>query len=397
MARVVVGVGGGIAAYKTASLVRRFGEEGHDVTVVPTRASLRFVGEATWAALSGNPVSTEVWDRVHEVNHVAIGQRADLVVVAPATADLMARAAAGIADDLLTATLLTARCPVVFAPAMHTEMWQHPATEANVAVLRSRGASVLEPAVGRLTGSDSGPGRMLEPEQIYRRSVAMLGPADMVGLRVLVTAGGTREPVDPVRFLGNRSSGLQGYALASAAADRGAGVTLVSAATGIPVPPGVQVVPVETAAEMLAEVRQRCENTDIVAMAAAVADFRPASVSRVKLKKGSSAEPSEIRLERNPDILLDVVRRRPSGQTIIGFAAETGDDSAGVVAMGRKKLAAKGCDLLVVNDVSDGKVFEQPDNEVIILDTAGGEQHLPRSDKRVIADAVWHAALRHRA
>lgn len=400
MARVVIGVGGGIAAYKVASLVRLFTEAGHDATVVPTAAALEFVGAATWAALSGNPVSTEVWDRVHEVNHVATGQRADLVVVAPATADLMGRAAAGLADDLLTATLLTARCPVLFAPAMHTEMWQHAATVANVATLRSRGVLVLEPAVGRLTGVDTGPGRMPEPEQIYAAAESLLSPRDLRGVKVLVTAGGTREPIDPVRFLGNRSSGRQGYALAEAAARRGADVTLLSANSALPDPPGVEVVRVGTALELMVAAQERAGSADIVAMAAAVADFRPASVSGVKLKKGTAAEPERIELERNPDILVQLVGdragRRASGQTIVGFAAETGDESGDVVEHARKKLAAKGCDLLVVNDVSGDKVFDQPQNQVTILDAAGGMRTVARSDKGVVADRVWDAVVEYR-
>ena len=396
MATVVVGVGGGIAAYKVPSLVRQFTEAGHDVTVVPTAAALNFVGEATWAALSGNPVSTEVWDRVHEVNHVAVGQRADLVVIAPATADLIARAAVGRADDLLTATLLTATCPVLFAPAMHTEMWQHPATVANVATLREREVTVMAPAIGRLTGSDSGPGRLPEPEEIYRNAIELLGPQDLAGLRVVVSAGGTREPLDPVRFLGNRSSGRQGYALAAAAARRGASVVLVSANVALPAPTGVTVVPVETATELAGAVQQHAASADIVTMAAAVADFRPADVSDVKLKKDSAVEPTAIALERNPDILRALVANKSAGQTIVGFAAETGDETAAVIEYGQKKLAAKGCDLLVVNDVSGGAVFERAENQVIILDRAGGQQSLPRADKTRVADQVWDAVIAFR-
>jgi len=396
MATVVVGVGGGIAAYKVPSLVRQFTETGHDVTVVPTAAALNFVGEATWAALSGNPVSTEVWDRVHEVNHVAVGQRADLVVIAPATADLIARAAVGRADDLLSATLLTATCPVLFAPAMHTEMWQHPATAANVATLRERGVTVMAPAIGRLTGSDSGPGRLPEPEEIYRSAIELLGPQDLAGVRVVVSAGGTREPLDPVRFLGNRSSGRQGYALAAGAARRGANVVLVSANVSLPAPTAVTVVSVETAAELAGAVQQHAASADIVTMAAAVADFRPADVSDVKLKKDSAVEPTAIALERNPDILRALVANKSEGQTIVGFAAETGDEAAAVIEYGRKKLAAKGCDLLVVNDVSGGAVFERAENQVIILDRVGGQQSLPRADKSRIADQVWDAVIAFR-
>ncbi len=396
MSSVVVGVGGGIAAYKVAGLVRLFTEAGHDVTVVPTRAALQFVGEPTWAALSGNPVSAEVWDRVHQVNHVAVGKQADLVVIAPATADLMGRAVAGLADDLLTATLLTATCPLVFAPAMHTEMWMHPATVANVDTLRQRGAVVIEPDSGRLTGADSGPGRLPEVEAIFRRATELLAPPDLAGLKVVVTAGGTREPIDPVRFLGNRSSGRQGYALAAAAARRGADVTLISANTSLPAPLDVAVVAVETAAHLATQVYKHAIDADIVAMAAAVADFRPTEVSRVKLKKDSAAEPDTIALERNPDILVELVAARSPGQVIVGFAAETGDESAEVLEYGRKKLAAKGCDVLVVNDVSGGEVFDRHDNEVIILDRVGGQRQYPRSDKSVVADQILDAVADYR-
>ena len=281
--RVVLGVSGGIAAYKACELLRRFTESGHDVTVVPTAAALRFVGAPTWAALSGKPVSTDVWDHVHEVPHVRIGQAADLVVVAPATADLLAKAAHGLADDLLTNTLLTARCPVVFAPAMHTEMWEHPATQANVALLRSRGAVVIEPAEGRLTGVDTGKGRLPDPDEIFALATDLLARAeqgrevlqDLAGWHVVVSAGGTREYLDPVRFLGNRSSGLQGYALARTAAARGAEVTLVAANVTLPDPAGVKVVRVETTAQLRDAVLEASAAADAVVMAAAPADFRP--------------------------------------------------------------------------------------------------------------------------
>ena len=288
--RVVLGVSGGIAAYKACELLRRLTESGHDVTVVPTAAALRFVGAPTWAALSGKPVSAEVWDDVHEVPHVRIGQSADLVVVAPATADLMAKAAHGMADDLLTNTLLTARCPVVFAPAMHTEMWEHAATRANVATLRERGALVLEPAEGRLTGADSGKGRLPEAAEIFDVCLDVLARGvaaqDLAGRQVVVSAGGTREYLDPVRFLGNRSSGLQGYALARAAASRGAEVTLVAANMALPEPAGVKVVRVETTEQLRAEVLAAASSADAVVMAAAPADFRPTSVQRRQDQEG---------------------------------------------------------------------------------------------------------------
>ncbi|MCW2836741.1 MAG: phosphopantothenoylcysteine decarboxylase, partial [Marmoricola sp.] len=363
--RVVLGVSGGIAAYKACELLRRFTESGHDVTVVPTAAALEFVGAPTWAALSGKPVSTEVWASVHEVPHVRIGQEAALVVVAPATADLLAKAAHGLADDLLTNTLLTARCPVVFAPAMHTEMWEHPATRANVATLRSWGALVIEPAEGRLTGADSGKGRLPEPTEIFEICLEVLtrvdstgsatGLADLAGRRVVVSAGGTREYLDPVRFLGNRSSGLQGYALARAAAARGAEVTLVSANVALPDPAGVKVVRVETTAQLRQEVVAAAVSADAVVMAAAPADFRPTSVSGSKIKKADDGSSPAIELAQNPDILREIsTDRARSGSVIVGFAAETGDESGSVLDLARAKLARKGCDLLVVNDVSGG-------------------------------------------
>src|SRR5215210_7804658 len=309
-ANVVLGVSGGIAAYKAAELLRRFTETGHDVRVVPTRSALAFVGAPTWAALSGKPVTTDVWDEVHEVPHVRTGQRADLVVVAPATADLLAKAAAGLADDLLTNTLLTARCPVVFAPAMHTEMWLHPATQDNVATLRRRGAIVLPPAVGRLTGPDSGPGRLPDPELIFQACVRVLarpgsGPAgsgsglDLAGRHIVISAGGTREHLDPVRFLGNRSSGRQGYALATTALARGAEVTLVSANVALPDPAGAKVVRVVSAADLRLAVLEAAATADAVVMAAAVADFRPATAQSTKIKK-TAAEPEPVALLRNP-------------------------------------------------------------------------------------------------
>ena len=361
--RVVLGVGGGIAAYKAAELLRRLTESGHDVTVVPTRAALHFVGAATWAALSGKPVSAEVWDDVADVPHVRLGQEADLVVVAPATADLLARAAAGLADDLLANVLLTARCPVVMAPAMHTEMWQHPATQANVATLRSRGVLVLDPAVGRLTGADSGPGRLPEPAAIVEACRAALAgrPADLLGRTVVVSAGGTREHLDPVRFLGNRSSGKQGYALAATAAARGARVVLVSANVALPDPAGATVVRVTSAEELRRAVLAHATTADAVVMAAAVADFRPVTVAGHKIKKDDSGGvPAPIALERTADVLAEVVALRDaagSAQVVVGFAAETGDAGAGVLDHARAKLARKGCDLLVVNEVGAGRGY----------------------------------------
>jgi phosphopantothenoylcysteine decarboxylase/phosphopantothenate--cysteine ligase len=389
--RVVLGVSGGIAAYKACELLRRLTESGHAVRVVPTASALRFVGEATWAALSSEPVATDVWQDVHQVPHVRIGQQADLVVVAPATADVLAKAAHGLADDLLTNTLLTARCPVLFAPAMHTEMWEHAATRANVAALRGRGCVVLDPATGRLTGADTGPGRLPEPDEIFavcRRLLARgtdgLRP-DLAGRRVVVSAGGTREPLDPVRFLGNRSSGRQGYALAGTAAARGAEVTLVAANVALPDPAGVKVVRVGTAEELRAAVREAAADADAVVMAAAVADFRPSRRSAQKIKK-DAGDPAPVELVRNPDVLAEISRERPrAGQVIVGFAAETHD----VLDHGRHKLAAKGCDLLVVNEVGPTQGFESADNAAVVLGADGSQTQIPYGPKEHLADVVW--------
>lgn len=388
--KVVLGVSGGIAAYKACELLRRLTESGHDVRVVPTEASLHFVGAATWSALSGHPVSTEVWNDVHEVPHVRIGQHADLVVVAPATADLLAKAAHGLADDLLTNTLLTARCPVVFAPAMHTEMWEHPATRENVATLRRRGAVVIEPAVGRLTGVDTGKGRLPDPAEIFEvcRRVLARGPVapDLVGRHVVISAGGTREPLDPVRFLGNRSSGKQGYALARTAVARGARVTLVEANTGLPDPSGADVVRAGTAMQLREAVLKAAADADVVVMAAAVADFRPAEYATGKIKKKDGQEPAPITLVRNPDILAEVAGRRARPeQIVVGFAAETDD----VLANGREKLRRKGCDLLVVNEVGERRTFGSEENEAVVLAADGEETPVPFGPKEALADTVW--------
>jgi phosphopantothenoylcysteine decarboxylase/phosphopantothenate--cysteine ligase len=398
---VVLGVAGGIAAYKAADLLRKLTEAGHQVTVVPTPAALRFVGESTWAALSHRPVATDVWSAAHDVPHVALGRQADLVLVAPATADLLARAAHGLADDLLTNTLLTARCPVLFAPAMHTEMWEHPATQANVATLRSRGAIVLEPAEGRLTGTDTGKGRLPEPtelaalaELLLRRPDAL--PADLAGRRVLITAGGTREPLDPVRYLGNRSSGRQGYALASVAAARGAQVTLVAANVDLATPAGVQLVPVATAEQLREATIAAAKDADVVVMAAAVADFRPARPAPAKIKK-TDASPEPIELAGTIDVLSELVRSRAAGQAgpsvIVGFAAETGDSESDVLGHGRAKLARKGCDLLVVNEVSERKAFGRPDNAAVILSPTAAPIEVPLGPKTVLAAAVCDAVV----
>ncbi|MGH3296609.1 MAG: bifunctional phosphopantothenoylcysteine decarboxylase/phosphopantothenate--cysteine ligase CoaBC [Nocardioidaceae bacterium] len=392
--RVVLGVGGGIAAYKTCELLRRFTEAGHDVTVVPTESALRFVGAATWEALSGKPVTSSVFDDVATVPHVRLGQRADLVVVAPATADLLARAAHGRADDLLTATLLTARCPVLLAPAMHTEMWLHPATRANVETLRSRGVLVVEPAQGRLTGADTGPGRLPEPKELFELAVDVLRRGalapDLAHHRVVVSAGGTREYLDPVRFLGNRSSGRQGWAVAQAAAARGADVTIVAANVELPEPAGVKVVPVVSTQEMYDAVLGAAPDADAVVMAAAPADFRPVQVADHKIKKRADRSAPAVELEENPDILTALVaaRSRP-GQVLVGFAAETGDERAGVLEHAQAKLARKGCDLLVVNDVSGGAVFGADDNDAVILAHDRPPLHAGPGSKLDLAHLIW--------
>ncbi|WP_353648180.1 bifunctional phosphopantothenoylcysteine decarboxylase/phosphopantothenate--cysteine ligase CoaBC [Nakamurella sp. A5-74] len=415
--RVVVGVSGGIAAYKACELIRRIRADDHDVTVVPTASALSFVGAATFEALSGNPVTTEVFQDIPQVRHVALGQQADLVVIAPATADLIARAAAGRADDLLTATLLVTRAPVLLAPAMHTEMWTHPATVANVATLRDRGTVVVPPAVGRLTGADSGPGRLPEPEQLAQLVQLLLHrpgalPQDLVGRRIVVSAGGTREPLDPVRFLGNRSSGRQGYAIALVAAARGAEVTLVSANAQLVDPPGVRTEHVGTAAELQAAVVAATRGADAVVMNAAVADFRPTVVGAHKIKKrrlavasadgaadapdhgtdpGAVAVPT-IELTENPDVLAGLVDDRGTSRTpvIVGFAAETGDERADAIQYGRDKLRRKGCDALVVNRVDAGQAFESDDNAAVVLaaDPQLPDLEIPFGPKTLVAAAV---------
>jgi phosphopantothenoylcysteine decarboxylase / phosphopantothenate---cysteine ligase len=413
--RVVLGVGAGIAAYKSCELLRLLTESGHHVRVVPTPDALRFVGEATWAALSGEPMTTDAWTGVAEVPHVRLGQSADLVLVAPATADLLARAAAGMAGDLLTATLLTARCPVLYAPAMHTEMWEHPATQANVSLLRRRGAVVLEPAVGRLTGQDSGAGRLPEPAAIFAVATRLLARAslapDLAGRRVVVSAGGTREEIDPVRFIGNWSTGTQGYALARTAVARGAEVIVVAANVALPDPAGAKVTRVVSAREMRDAVLAAAAQgggADAVVMAAAVADYRPVARSAAKIKKDGQP-PEPLRLTENPDILAELaVARRGQDpgrqvmtdhdpertglvspatprQVLVGFAAETDTSPENA----RAKLTRKGCDLLVVNPVGNGLGFGTPDNEAVVYGADGTVTPIPRGPKEALADVVW--------
>ena len=398
-ARIVLGVAGGIAAYKATGLVRALKEAGHTVDVVPTANALRFVGAPTWEALSGRPVRTEVFEAVDTVNHVRLGQEADLVLVAPATADLLARAAAGRADELLTATLLATRAPVFMAPAMHTEMWQHPATAANVALLRARGVTVMDPAVGRLTGPDSGPGRLPDPEDILAAALPLLGPAEapLAGRRVVVTAGGTREALDPVRFLGNRSSGKQGVALAAAARDAGADVDLIAAHLEVAAPRGVRVHQVTSARQLQAAVGRLAPGADALVMAAAVADFRPAEYAGAKIKKTDDVEAPTLSLVRNPDILAGAVAARAAGERteagpwpglIVGFAAETGDAEHSVLEYAGAKLERKGCELLVVNEVGADKGFGTDGNEVVILSRDGSAPVHAGGSKADVARAV---------
>jgi phosphopantothenoylcysteine decarboxylase / phosphopantothenate---cysteine ligase len=393
-ARVILGVGAGIAAYKACEVLRLLTESGHRVRVVPTPDALRFVGEATWAALSGEPVTTDAWTDVSEVPHVRLGQSADLVLVVPATADLLARAAVGMAGDLLTATLLTARCPVLYAPAMHTEMWQHAATQANVSLLRSRGAIVLEPAVGRLTGADSGAGRLPEPPEIFAVVAALLGSdpkaaTSLKGRRIVVSAGGTREEIDPVRFIGNWSTGTQGYALARTAAARGAEVTVIAANVTLPDPAGAKITRVVSALEMRDAIMAAAPGADAVVMAAAVADYRPETRSAGKVKKDGQP-PQPLRLTENPDILAGLAEQRGHGgrgkrPVLVGFAAET--DTSPQAA--RAKLARKGCDLLVVNPVGNGLGFGTPDNEAVVYAADGMVTQIPRGPKEALANVVW--------
>ncbi|MFC6023266.1 bifunctional phosphopantothenoylcysteine decarboxylase/phosphopantothenate--cysteine ligase CoaBC [Plantactinospora solaniradicis] len=390
MTAVVLGVGGGIAAYKACELLRLFTESGHRVRVVPTASALRFVGAPTWAALSGQPVADDVWADVHEVPHVRLGQGADLVVVAPATADLLAKAAHGLADDLLTNTLLTARCPVLLAPAMHTEMWEHPATVENVALLRRRGVLVLEPASGRLTGADTGKGRLPDPAEIFEvaRRVLARGTGasrDLTGRRVVVTAGGTREPLDPVRFIGNRSSGKQGYAFARTAVARGARVTLIAANVGLPDPAGADVVRVSTTEELRKATLEAAGSADAVVMAAAPADFRPATYAADKIKKSDRGAALTVELVANPDIAAELGERRRPDQVLVVFAAETSDAEANA----RGKLARKKADLIVVNEVGPDKVFGADTNTAVVLGADGSVTAFPEQSKEDLADGVW--------
>lgn len=399
---IVVGVAGGVAAYKACHLVRNFKEAGDDVRVVPTENALNFVGAATFEALSGHPVSTTVFDAVDEVQHVNVGQHADVVVIAPATADLIARLATGRADDLLTSTVLVATCPVIVAPAMHTEMWLNPATQDNVATLRRRGITVIEPAHGRLTGADSGPGRLPEPDQIAEVVRTELAGYRVEhrwkGKKVVISAGGTREELDPVRYLGNRSSGRQGFALAEWACQMGADVTIVAGNTAsLPVPSGAKVRSIISTRELEQAMREEARDADVVIMAAAVSDFRPAEVAESKMKKGQADDVlSTLHLVENPDVLKGLVAARdraelPAECVIVGFAAETGDADKSALEYAQEKFARKGCDVIMANEVGRDKTFGQKSNEGWILRSGLEPQRVEHGSKQVVAAQILAA------
>jgi phosphopantothenoylcysteine decarboxylase/phosphopantothenate--cysteine ligase len=385
--RIVLGVSGGIAAYKAVEVCRRLTDAGAHVQPVLTEDATRFVGALTFSALAAEPARTSLWDGPEPIPHTRLGQNADLILVAPATARVIGKYAAGISDDLLTATLLATRAPVIVCPAMHTEMWEHAAVQDNLALLARRGVHVVPPAVGRLAGGDEGAGRLADPADIVAAAERVLTAPDLSGVRVLVTAGGTREPIDPVRFIGNRSSGKQGHAIADEAAARGATVVLVTTARR-PAHPSVEVVDVDTAAEMEAAVLDRSAGSDVVVMAAAVADFRPKVVADEKIKKGDGLP--EVVLEPTTDILAALGRQKHDGQILVGFAAETSD----VRTHAAEKLRKKNIDLIVANDVAaPGAGFEHDTNSVVLLDPKGLEQNVPLTDKREVARLVLDAVV----
>lgn len=388
---VILGVGGGIAAYKSCDLLRRLQDRGYSVTVVPTPSSLNFVGTATWEALSGKPVTTQVWERVDEVRHISLAKKAEGLVIAPATADLIARISAGRADDLLTNLILAVDVPILVVPAMHPQMWLDPATQANVATLRERGFEVMEPESGRLTGDDIGPGRFPETTSIIENFERALGvKKDLQKMRILVTAGGTREAIDPVRYIGNRSSGRQGAAVAIAAFKRGGDVTLIMANSQLSTEEekellGINVISVETALEMHKHLEEQFPLCDILVMSAAVADARPSQLSSSKIKKG---ELQNIALTENPDLLKSIAVLRKS-QIVIAFAAETSLD----IALAKAKLAAKGANILYLNDVSEGAVFGSTKTQGIIITSNGAQIDVPNSSKNSLADLLLDQAL----
>ena len=389
---VVLGVTGGIAAYKSADLIRRLKEQDLDVQVITTKSALKFVGETTFAALSGHPVISDIWNNAHEVEHVNVAKKADAIVVAPATADFLAHLAYGFANDVLLATLLVAKCPIILAPAMHTEMWENSATKENVATLRKRGFLVLDPAVGKLTGEDSGVGRLPETteitqvvKQVINRKNANLGK-DLVGLNVLISAGGTREAIDPIRFIGNRASGKQGVALALSALSRGAKVTLVGANLSVNVPAGVEFISANTAKEMQEQMQLRAGSADVVIMNAAVADYFIANPDENKIKKND--EKLTIELDKTTDILSVLADSKPIKQYLVGFAAETTTDDDDLIASAKSKLESKKADLIVGNKVSKSVGISSDENEVIMV-TANETVLLPKADKLLLADAMW--------
>jgi phosphopantothenoylcysteine decarboxylase / phosphopantothenate---cysteine ligase len=389
---VVLGVTGGIAAYKSADLIRRLKEQDLDVQVITTKSALKFVGETTFAALSGHPVISDIWNNAHEVEHVNVAKKADAIVVAPATADFLAHLAYGFANDVLLATLLVAKCPIILAPAMHTEMWENSATKENVATLRKRGFLVLDPAVGKLTGEDSGVGRLPDTseiaqvvKQVINRKNANLGK-DLVGLNVLISAGGTREAIDPVRFIGNRASGKQGVALALSALSRGAKVTLVGANLSVNVPAGVEFISANTAKEMQEQMQLRAGSADVVIMNAAVADYFIANPDENKIKK--KEEKLTIELDKTTDILSVLADSKPIKQYLVGFAAETTTNDEDLIASAKSKLETKKADLIVGNKVSKSVGISSDENEVIMV-TANEAVLLPKADKLLLADAMW--------
>lgn len=396
--RIVVGITGGIAAYKAVSVIREFVKDGHFVEVIATEAALQFIGRPTLEAISRNPVHTSLYDDVAQVRHVAMGQQADVIVVAPATANSIAQFAAGLAPDLLGNTVLARRCPLVLAPAMHTEMWENPATDENMQTLRDRGIIIVGPGSGQLTGDDSGIGRMSEPEEIVSAAYAAVTAApiapgrlpafDLEGRRILISGGGTREPIDPVRFIGNRSTGSQAVSLAARAAARGAHVTLVAANLEVEVPVGVEVIRVSTTAELHEAMLHEQAAFDVVIMAAAVADYRPAEVSESKLKKDAVGEQLTVKLVQNPDVLLELVDSKPVGQTIVGFAAETAESSEELLELGRQKIARKQCDFLVLNKVGWNEGFGTQGNSVTVLSQAGDIVESAAGGKLDVADVI---------
>ena len=389
--RVIVGVAGGIAAYKAVALVREFVQRGADVTVIPTASALKFVGVPTWEAISRNPVAIDLFDGVAEVRHVALGQSADLVVVAPATAHTIAQMAAGLAGDLLGTTLLATRAPLVIAPAMHTEMWEHASVQHNVALLRSRGVHVVGPVSGELTGGDVGVGRMAEPADICQAALVLARPGPLTGRHFVISAGGTREALDPVRFIGNRSTGRMGVALANAALRRGATVTLVAAHLEVPAPAGVELVEAPTGAAMREALLRAQKGADVVLMAAAVADWIPQQVAAEKLSKQELGATWAPELAAGPDIVAELVSHKPSGQRIIGFSAETAGDPAQREDRARAKMAAKGLDGIILNRVGDGVGFGDVETAVTLFLNASPQSLSVEGTKDSIAEALLEA------